>query len=269
MIFQTTTIMLTVTPGVHHDSNSMLRPFWEKYFRYNWIFGFVLILLLGVPRFIIVLQSNITGNYSKIGIIFFCMWLSPVIFLSKAGRKYIGIKKPVNYYWLLYSFIAGATLCAIMFFIGILLYKHTYSNWFVYIAKSYSASGIVLTGSQRQVYFLIYSLTGMTFSPIGEELFYRGIVHGSFVGRFGEQKASIFDSLAFALTHLAHFGIVYVMGGWQFLFIPALLWVFFMFITSRIFFICKEKTGSILGSILSHAAFNLTMMYFIFYQILN
>jgi membrane protease YdiL (CAAX protease family) len=246
----------------------MLRAFWQKYFRYNWVFGLVLVLLLGIPRFIIVLNSNITGNYSRIGIIFLFMWFSPVIFLSKSGRRYIGIKKPVNYYWLFYSFIAGAVFCAIMFAIGMVLYKQTYCNWFVYIAKSYSASGIILTGSQRQMYFLIYSLTGMTFSPIGEELFYRGIVHGSFAGRFGEQKASIFDSLAFAITHLAHFGIVYVMGGWHFLFIPALLWVLCMFLTSRIFFLCKEKTGSILGAILSHAGFNLTMMYFIFYQIL-
>ena len=156
-----------------------------------------------------------------------------------------------------------------MFAIGILLYKHSYSNWFVYIAKSYSASGIILTDSNRLTYFLIYSVTGMTFSPIGEELFYRGIVHGSFAGQFGEQKASIFDSLAFAITHLAHFGIVYVLGGWQFLFIPALLWMSGMFLSSRIFFICKEKTGSILGAILSHAAFNLTMMYFIFFHILR
>ena len=247
----------------------MLRPFWQKYFKYNWIFGLVLILLFGIPRFIIVLQSNITGNYGKIGIIFLSMWLCPIIFLTRSGRRYIGIKKPVNYYWLLYSVIAGIFLCSIMFTVGILLYKHSYSNWFVYIAKSYSASGLILTDSNRLTYFLIYSVTGMTFSPIGEELFYRGIVHGSFAGQFGEQKASVFDSLAFAITHLAHFGIVYVSGGWQFLFIPALLWISGMFLASRIFFICKEKTGSILGAILSHAAFNLTMMYFIFFYILR
>ena len=247
----------------------MLRPFWQKYFSYNWIFGLVLVLLFGIPRFIIVLHSNITGNYGKIGIIFLCMWLCPIVFLTRSGRRYIGIKKPVNYYWLLYSVIAGILLCGIMFAIGILLYKHSYSNWFVYIAKSYSASGIILTDSNRLTYFLIYSVTAMTFSPIGEELFYRGIVHGSFAGQFGEQKASIFDSLAFAITHLAHFGIVYVSGGWQFLFIPALLWMSGMFLTSRVFFICKEKTGSILGAILSHAAFNLTMMYFIFFHILR
>jgi len=43
----------------------------------------------------------------------------------------------------------------------------------------------------------------MLFSPIGEEFLYRGIVHGSFVSRFGEWRASVFDSLAFALTHVA------------------------------------------------------------------
>jgi len=247
----------------------MLRPFWQKYFKFNWVFGLALVLLLGIPRFIIVLHSNITGNYSRIGLIFLCMWFSPIIFLTKTGRSHIGIKKPVNYYWLLYSFIIGVILCSIIFSIGILLYKQTYNNWFVYIAKSYSASGIVLNGSERQIYFLIYSITGMTFSPIGEELFYRGIVHGSFAGRFGEQKASIFDSLAFAITHLSHFGIVYVLGGWQFLLIPSLLWVIFMFLSGRIFFLCKENTGSILGAIISHAAFNVTMMYFIFFQILN
>jgi membrane protease YdiL (CAAX protease family) len=108
----------------------------------------------------------------------------------------------------------------------------------------------------------------MVFSPIGEELFYRGIVHGSFVPKTGEHMASIIDSLAFALTHLAHFGIVYIMGNWSFLFVPSLLWVFFMFLTSRLFFLCKVKTGSILGAIASHAGFNLAMMYFILYHIL-
>lgn len=246
----------------------MLKPFWEKIVRFNWVFGLVLILLTGIPRFIIVLNANISGNYSRIALVFFFMWFSPFIFLTKKGRTYIGIKKPLNYYWLLYSFMAGVAICTVIYFVASLLFQHTVSNCFVYISKSYNVAGNVLSGSQRNTYFLIYTLTGMSFSPIGEELFYRGLVHGSFAGRFGENKASIIDSTAFALTHLAHFGIVYLLGSWQFLLIPALLWVFSMFVASRIFFICKEKTGSILGAIISHAAFNLAMMYFIFYHIL-
>lgn len=247
----------------------MLKLQWAKIFRFDWVFGLVLILLFGIPRFIIVLSANITGNYSLIAAIFLLMWLSPFIFLTKSGRKYIGLKKPANYYWLVYSFIAGILVCAAIYFVSVLLFKDDFHNCFVYISKSYSASRIVLNDSDRLTYFLIYSITGMTFSPIGEELFYRGIVHGSFAQSFGEQKASYADSAAFALTHLAHFGIVYIAGGWQFLLAPALVWVISMFAASQVFFLCKQKSGSILGAILSHAAFNLTMMYFIFYHILK
>jgi membrane protease YdiL (CAAX protease family) len=109
----------------------------------------------------------------------------------------------------------------------------------------------------------------MIFSPIGEELFYRGLVHGSFQVDIGDNRASYVDSLAFAVTHLAHFGIVYVNNQWDFLIIPSILWIFFMFITSRVFYFCKNMTGSILGAIISHAAFNLTMIYLIFYHILK
>ena len=108
----------------------------------------------------------------------------------------------------------------------------------------------------------------MTFSPIGEEFFYRGIVHSTFAVHSGNQKASIFDSLAFAVTHLAHFGVVYISGEWKFLFVPALTWMLFMFATGRLFFFCKEKTGSIWGAVLSHVGYNLAMMYFIFYHVL-
>jgi membrane protease YdiL (CAAX protease family) len=228
----------------------------------------MMILLFGIPRFFIVLKANITGNYGLIAIIFLCMWISPFIFLSKQGRQNIGIVKPSGAFWLLVSFLAGLLICILMFLVAMLFYKHTGNNWFVYISRSYQVSGIVLNESEKFVYFIIYAIIGMTFSPIGEELFYRGLVHGSFVERFGENKASAIDSLAFALTHLAHFGIVYQSGHWQFLFIPTLLWVVFIYITSRIFFFCKQKTGSILGAIICHAAFNLAMMYLIFYHIL-
>jgi hypothetical protein len=108
----------------------------------------------------------------------------------------------------------------------------------------------------------------MTFSPIGEELFYRGVVHASFALEKSENTASIWDSIAFSLTHLAHFGIVFIDGKWKFIFIPALLWVTGMFFASRLFYLCKQKTKSLLGAVVCHAGFNVTMIYFIFYHIL-
>ena len=105
----------------------------------------------------------------------------------------------------------------------------------------------------------------MTFSPIGEELFFRGIVHSSFAKSIGEKKASIVDSSAFALTHISHFGLVFISNQWRFLSVPAIIWVLSMFLVSVLFFTFKKYTGSILGAMICHAAFNLGMIYCIFY----
>ncbi|MGB5271839.1 MAG: CPBP family intramembrane glutamic endopeptidase, partial [Eudoraea sp.] len=171
--------------------------------------------------------------------------------------------------WLGISFVLGVFASTIIFFLGKYLYQESIENWFVYISKSYSSIPVdELKGDNKLVYFAMFAVIGMTFSPIGEELLYRGLIHQSFVPKFGNNKASILDSLAFAIVHLAHFGIVHTNGNWKFLFVPAFLWMTLMFLTSRLFFYSKNKTGSIYGAILSHAGFNFAMTYFIFYYIL-
>lgn len=241
---------------------------YRNIFQLNWQFGLVLILIFGIPRFVLVLQANQTGNYSTASIIFVLMAITPFILLSKGGRVKIGIKKPVNYLWLIYSFGLGILGGIILFVLGKLLYDYSISNWLVYISRSYTLPPEALKESNKPIYFVIFAIVGMTFSPIGEEFLYRGLIHQSFVPKFGENAASYIDSLAFALVHLAHFGIVFSDGKWQFLFIPALIWMLLMIIVSRLFFICKINTGSIFGAVICHAAFNLAMTYFIFYFIL-
>lgn len=248
--------------------SKLLRSFWLRFFKFDWKFGFVLIILFGVPRFMLVLTANLTGNYSLVSIIFLMMWIAPFILLTKSGRKGIGMQKPQHYLWLLYAFAIGVFVCSTIYFLGIWLFDHSISNWFVYISKSYQLPAGVISPADKRIYFIIFALIGMTFSPIGEELLYRGLIHKSFALQFGEQRASIIDSLAFGVTHLAHFGIVYTIGGWKFLPIPAILWMFFMFLTGLVFSFCKTKTGSILGAIICHAGFNLAMTYFIFYHLL-
>lgn len=125
-----------------------------------------------------------------------------------------------------------------------------------------------LMETHRNQIFVSAVIVGMTFSPIGEELLYRGMVHESFVSKFGENKASIIDSLVFMLVHLPHFGIVYIAGEWSFPFFPALLWMLSMFLVSRLFFRFKVYSQSIWGAILAHSGYNFMMMYITFYHIL-
>lgn len=235
--------------------------------KFNWQLGLFLILAFGIPRFIVVLSASKTGDYKLASIIFIVMWFLPFLLLSKLGRKQIGFTRPKKPSWLFFGFILGGLVCTLVWFLGNLLYGETINNWLVYISNSYQVPIDENFENVRFTYFLIFGITSMIFSPIGEELLYRGLIHRSFSTSMGENKASIIDSIAFAITHLAHFGVLFVAGNWEFRLLPALLWMLLMFITSRIFFYVKQKSGSILGAILSHAGFNLAMTYFIFYHI--
>ncbi len=241
-----------------------LKPFWSKLFSFNWLFGLFLILVVCIPRFILVLHANTTANYQFIGIMMVLSALAPFIFLSKTGRYKIGLTKPTSFLWLLFAFMAGWGGSILLGWLGQNLYQNTYLNWYIYIGQSYNIPPGI-NAANKAILFAIMAITGMLFSPIGEELFFRGIVHTSFAQSIGEVKASAVDSAAFALTHIAHFGLVFVNQQWQFLPVPTLIWVVSMFLVSGLFYICRKNTGSIVGAMVSHAGFNLGMIYWIFY----
>lgn len=243
-----------------------LRLFWRRFFCLNWKFGFFLILIVCIPRFILVLNANASGNYHSIGLIMIFSAIIPFVFLNKYGQKAIGITHPKKYHWLFIAFICGLTASLFLYFLGHTLYGNSYENWYEYIGKSYHIP-MNISSNDKKVLFVIMTITGMTFSPIGEELFFRGIVHSSFAKSIGEKKASIVDSFAFAITHISHFGVVFINNNWHFLTIPTIIWVFCMFLMSILFFTLKKSSGSLLGAIICHSAFNLGMIYSIFYLI--
>lgn len=241
-----------------------LRPFWNRYFTFNWQFGLALLLLVCIPRFVLVLQANSSGSYGSIGALMVLSALCPFIFLSRSGRRKIGLTKPQRYRGLVLAFAAGLIFSLFLYYVGHSLYSNTYENWYTYVGRSYKIPAAIKP-NDKTILFSIVALTGMLFSPVGEEFFFRGIVHASFANSVGDKKASIIDSSAFALTHLSHFGLVFVNDQWRFLTVPALLWVLSMFLVSILFFLFKTYSGSILGAVVCHAAFNLGMTYCIFY----
>ena len=248
----------------HQRLENELRPLWRGIFRFDWRFGLFLICILCVPRFVLVLNANATASYSSVGLLMVVSAIVPFVFLSKYGRIKIGTTKPKKYHALLIAFVSGLVFSVMLYFLGQILYGSSYENWYQYIGKSYNIPSEI-TQSDRAVLFAIMALMGMTFSPIGEELFFRGIVHSSFEASIGERKASIVDSSAFAVTHISHFGLVFVNDGWDFFLTPTIIWVASMFLASRLFFVFKKYSGSLLGAIICHSAFKLGMIYCIFY----
>ncbi len=241
-----------------------LRTLWARHFKINWKFGFFLLLIISIPRFVLVLNANQTGNYRYIGWIMILSALVPFIFLNKYGLRQMGLTKVHKLKPVFYALISGLIISFLLFIIGWFLYGSTFENWYVYIGKSYNIpDGIA--GQEKFLLFVIMAIVAMTFSPIGEEFYFRGIVQNSFAHSIGEKKASFIDSLAFALVHISHFGWVYVGGKWEFYFLPALIWALSIFLTGILFFTMKKLTGSIWGAVLCHAGFNLGMIYCIFY----
>lgn len=190
--------------------------------------------------------------------------LAPFTLLNRRGQTEIGLVKSRRYKWISVAFISGVSASLMLFYLGQLLYGVSYENWYVYIAKSYNIpAGINET--DKRIMFIIMAAVGVTFSPIGEELFFRGIVQSSFASSFGEKRAVIIDGLAFSLTHISHFGLVFINNGYTLFTTPALIWVSSMFLVSLLFYYFKKRSESLVGAVSCHAGFNLGMIFSIFY----
>jgi len=196
---------------------------------------------------------------------FILMALMPFIFFNKEGRRRIGLKKSNSWKYYLTGIIAGAALALLCYGLGLLLFDHSPDNWFISIKNSYVRTTDT-TGMSLQQQFIIFTIPALIFSPIGEEIFFRGFLQEALTTKFPYRHAMIIDSLFFALIHLFHHGIVRDRAG-QVHFYPlsGFIWVMLMFITAMAFALLKKRSGSIYPAIVSHAVFNLVMNITIFY----
>ena len=89
-----------------NEGNKILNSFWSNFIESPWKLGLLLIFIWGIPRFILVLNANVSGSYQLVSLVFVSMWISPWIFLSKFGRRKMGLKMPSNFIWLIGVFVS-------------------------------------------------------------------------------------------------------------------------------------------------------------------
>jgi len=242
--------------------NSLLRPAWQKVFRLDIIFITVMFVLLGIIR--------VTGLYrEEIYLVvsgFLIMWVLPFIFFSKNGRRRIGVKKPERWLWLILSFLLGAIVAIAFYFIGYLLYGTGIENWGMTVAREFSDQEEVLI----PVVFAVVTLLSMLFSPIGEELFFRGMIQEVLAERLTSYKlASFWGSFLFAAIHLPHHDIFFSGLGYFSIIIPLAIWFVMMYLVSILFIFARIKSGSIFGAIACHSGYILGMNLFIYHFLLQ
>ncbi|EEG76049.1 Abortive infection protein [Dethiobacter alkaliphilus AHT 1] len=236
----------------------LLRPLWQRVFISGFGFVVVTFIVLGLIRYLGLAFYGI--NFVTIG--FLIMWIMPFVFLSAGGRKKIGIKKPESWLWVLISFVIGAVVAGAIYFLGFVLYGTGPENWGMTVAYEYMAGQDAVF---EPVVFAVVTFLSMLFSPIGEEFYFRGIIHEVLGEKLSSYKmAGFWSSFLFAAIHLPHHNIFFTAQSFLTGFVPLFIWFAFMFIVSYLFIWARVKSGSILGAILCHSGYILGMNLFVY-----
>ncbi len=234
---------------------NLLYPHIQRVFKQSWILISILYIFLALIRgFGAFGQENIR---ILIMVGFILMWILPFFFFSKNGRRSIGIKKVEKPLWLLWGVLIGSFAALAILGVGMLFTKNNI-HWYTSIVNQ------VISPEMRELLpfvsvFFMTTIPSIIFSPIGEELFFRGMIHETIREKTNEKIATLVNSFAFALVHIFHFGFVVEGTTLHYLVGPGIVWFLLMFILSILFTVCRKKSGSIFPAILAHSSFNLIM----------
>jgi uncharacterized protein len=193
---------------------------------------------------------------------FVLMSLMPWLLLSKTGRTQICLRRAQNSCYLL-AMSLGALAAAGCFVLGVALFGTGVDNWFISIANNYRGM-MNTTGFPVWKLHLIFTLPALIFSPIGEELFFRGLLQRALEERLSAKGSTVIECSAFGLIHLCHHGILATATGLTLLPLSGALWAMLMFGVAFLFAWLRQRSGSIYTAMVSHAAFNLSMNALIF-----
>ncbi|HSI47583.1 MAG TPA: type II CAAX endopeptidase family protein [Ideonella sp.] len=199
---------------------------------------------------------------------FVAMTALPWLLLTTAGRRAIGLQAPRRAGFVLIGITVGVLASALCFALGVALFGHGAGHWFVSVANSYRRT-LDTSGMGLLQLHLIFTLPAVLFSPIGEELFFRGLLQRALEQRFSPARSTLIEAGLFGLVHLCHHGLVLSASGLQLQPASATLWVLLMFATALLFAWLRRASDSLLPAIASHAAFNVTMNVFIFAALWN
>ena len=243
----------------------LLRSFWQRAFGNAFVCAILLFAVLNTLRFVAYFGADrLQSMPLMIG--FVLMWFVPIVFLSRAGRRRIGLLRPRGNSWPIVAIGAGILAAAVCFGLGYALYGHGERNWFVSVGYSYQTSDQFALLPQK-VAFIVFTIPAMLLSPIGEEFLFRGLIHQSARERWGTTVATVVNASLFAAVHLAHHGVLRIGDEIRVYWISGALWFLLMFATSVVFTWMRHLYDSIWTSVIAHSFFNLAMNYTIFYYL--
>lgn len=194
---------------------------------------------------------------------FTIMALMPWLLMNGEGRRQIGLQRPVRPGAWLPAIALGALASLACFAIGTALFGRGADNWFVSIASNYRGM-MDTSGMSLLTLHLVFTLPALIFSPIAEEIFFRGILQRTLEQHLSGRASTAIESAAFGVVHLCHHGLAMGAAGLGWMPLSGSLWMMLMFCTALLLAGIRKRSGSLYPAMAAHAAFNLTMNALIF-----
>ena len=162
------------------------------------------------------------------------------------------------------SSLAGVVGGLFIFWIRMALYGNTPDNWCVSIRDSFHLGQMLAVMSPGAAFTVIALLT-MSFTPVGEEFLFRGLIQQSFTMRWNAVIATLVNGFAYGLLHLLHVhGLWHDAAGFHLRLVSGALMVLLLAGLGATFTLCRLWTGSLWCAVVAHAACNLAMISAIF-----
>jgi uncharacterized protein len=195
------------------------------------------------------------------------MAITPWLLLTAAGRVQSGIRRPDRQLSLAIAPLVGVAAAVLCFVLGYTLFERTTDNWFVSVGNSFRAQPT--PGFSTIQLHLLFTIPAMIFSPIGEEIYFRGVLQRALETRFSPRLSAVLESGWFGAAHLVHHGLFLTAVGLSFRPVSGLLWFLLMTSLSLAFAALRKFGNSVLPAVVAHSAFNATMNFFIFGYLWN
>jgi membrane protease YdiL (CAAX protease family) len=194
---------------------------------------------------------------------FTLMALAPFLLLDAAARREAGLRWAATPRSWLVAAVAGSAASLACFALGYAVFGTSGDNWFVTIANNYRQT-MDTTGWPVARLHLVFTIPALIFSPIGEEIFFRGYLQYALEQRFGVRASTTTECAAFGLVHVCHHGLLLTAAGFALRPLSGPLWVTLMFCAALLFAYLRKRSGSVVPAIVAHACFNLVMNLTIF-----
>ena len=199
-------------------------------------------------------------NPRMIALSMLIVWPLPWLLCTTHGRKDLGFRAPVSWWWMLSGPTIGLAVLGIGAAAAWTLFGSGSDNWFTRHATELGRIGASLPPEvSGPALFWILTVPPMIFGPLGEEFLYRGFMLQVGSTLWGDRVGTVGQAAAFAFVHLAHYGLQPVQPAVIGLFLPT------NFLVALALAWMVRRSGSLWVAVVAHSVYNLGLNALVFW----